>query len=228
MDKTTICLNGTIRVGDIVVVTPNDDYCALIGCVTGIYYAGTPEHDEMTNNATDNVLVDFSNDYSDQRIAVIETQFRDLYDDDEKAFDELPIDSVVMAPCALLKIDPDKVGKDYFNALLDSEARTAEWCFNELLNFINSQPKKTTYEVAVSYRFKGETFNQETDFNTECAAYDFVCRKYVEMIEKFSELPNAYNSTVEREKSFFFAGGAQTGNDQSDCYAVRMNRISLD
>ena len=224
MEKQTICLNGKLREGDLVVAAPSSDYNALIGRVTGIYYVGTPEHDEMTENATDDVLVDFSNDYTDRRISEIEEQFRDLYEDEEKTFDELPIDSVVMAPSELLRIDVEKVGNKYFESLLSSEARASEWCFSELLNFTNSQPKGTVYEVSVSYRLNGEEFYKEFEFNSECSAYESACEEYVGVLEKFDGIPGAYRSAGEFCDSLFFTGGIKSDAEVKDCFAVRLSR----
>lgn len=223
MDKQTICINGKLKESDLVVAAPNSDYSTLIGRVKGIYYVGTPEHDEMTDNPTDDVLVDFSNDYSDQRIKEIEEQFRDLYDDDTKIFDELAIDEVVMSPSELLRIDIQKVSEKYYAYLLGSEARTAEWCFNERMNFTNSRPKGMVYEVVASYRFKGEEGYREFEFNTECSAYECACEQYVEMLEKFDGQPDSYRYAGERCDSLFFAGGIHSDSDVKDCYSVRIN-----
>ncbi|MDR0286814.1 MAG: hypothetical protein LBI03_03775 [Clostridiales bacterium] len=224
MEKTTVCLNGKLREGDFVVIAPNTTYGTLIGYVKAINYVGTPEHDEITNNVTDDVLVDFENDYSEQRIKEIEEQFRDLYDDDTKIFDELPLDLVVMAPNELLRIDIEKIGEKYYKTLLDSEARTAAWCFNALQNFVNSQPKAMVYEVVVSYRCKDEEGYQEFQFNTECSAYDCACEQYAKILEKFDGQPNSYRYAGERGDSLFFAGGIHSGSDESDCYYVRLNK----
>jgi hypothetical protein len=224
MDKQTICLNGRLKEGDLVVAAPGGDYGCLIGLVKGIYYVGTPEHDAMTENPTDDVLVDFSNDYGDKRIEEIVEQFRDLYDDDEKTYDDIAIDEVVMSPDELLRIDMEKVGEKYYNSLLDSEARTAEWCFNELRNFINRQPKGTVYEVVVSFRLNDEDIQLEYEFNTECSAYECACRQYVNMLEKFGGQQGSYNYAGERGDSLFFAGGIRSDVDPKDCYSVRLNK----
>jgi len=221
MEKTTICLNGKLKEGDIVVVAPCSDYSALIGCVKGIYYVGTEEHYKMTDNATDSVMVDFYNDYSDKRIAEIEEQFRDLYDDDEKSYDELPIDETIMAPSELLRIDLDKIGEDYYKSLLNSEARTAEWCFNELLNYTHSQPKGTVYEVTISCCVDGENTSESQEFNTKCAAYEYACGWYAEMMEKFGL---AYNGKAERNEGYFRACGTFESVDIPDYYSIQMDR----
>jgi len=223
MEKQTICLNGRLREGDLVVAAPNGDYSCLIGRVKGIYYVGTPEHDEMTDNPTDDVLVDFSNDYSDNRITEIVEHFRELYEDDEKVFDDLPIDSVVMAPSDLIRIDMEKVGRDYYNSLLEAEARTSEWCFTELLNYTHSQPKRTVYEVTISCCVEGENRNESMEFNTECSAYECASEWFFEMMDKIGGWP-AHNGTVSRNNGLLCASGKFTGEGDSDFYNIRMER----
>ena len=227
MEKTTICLNGKLKEGDLVVAAPGGDYGCLIGRVKSICYLGTLEHDEMTDNHTDDILVDFINDYSDQRIKEIEEQFRDLYDDDTKTFEELAIDEVIMAPNELMRIDIQKVSEKYYSYLLGSETRTAEWCFNELRNFINSQPKGMVYEVISSFRYKGEEGYQEFVFNTECSAYECACEQFVEMLEKFDGKQGSYRHAEERGDSLIYTGGIRSDNDEKDCYSIRMNRYQL-
>ena len=224
MEKQTICLNGRLKEGDLVVAAPNGDYSCLIGCVKGICYVGTPEHDEMTDNPTDDVLVDFSNDYSDKRLVAIVEQFRCLYEDDEKTLEDIGFDSIVMSPSELLKIDIEKVGEKYYSALLDSEIQTAEWCFIEFQNFIASRPRAMVYEVVTSYRLEGEEVCEKLEFNTECSAYEYACEQYVQMLEKFDGLPNSYRCAGETGDSLFFAGGIKTDDNNKDCYSVRLNK----
>lgn len=95
-------INGDINIGDWVIAVPSDEYGYLLGVITAIDKLGTPEHG--TENSTDDVHVDFDAfDYPPQRIAEIEEQFSDLYDE-PKSYDELPLDDVIMAPDALIRI----------------------------------------------------------------------------------------------------------------------------
>jgi len=226
MEKHTICLNGKLIEGDLVVTAPCSDYSGLIGRVLAIYYVGTKEHDEMTDNDTDDVLVDFTNNYSEKRIAEIEEQFRDLYDDDEKVFEELPIDSVVMAPSELIRIEPDSVNDRYMQILLDSDARTADWCFNQLLNFTNAQPKSTVYTVTVATRFDSEGSNEEKEFNTECSAYEYACEKYHELLEeniRYALNHDKWFLSIERSNGFSVCGELR-GEEKTSCFAIHMTR----
>lgn len=104
MDSTTICLNGELKPGDLVLSTPDEDYACLVGTVLAINKVGTPEHDAETENMTDDIHVDFMNsDYSEKRIREIEEMFSDLYGT-PKTFEECPIDDTIMSPDALIRI----------------------------------------------------------------------------------------------------------------------------
>jgi len=204
MGKTTICLNGRLIEGDLVVAAPSSDYSCLIGRVKGIYYVGTPEHDEMTGNPTDDILVDFNNDYGSQRLKEIEEKFRDLYEDDTKTLNDISIDEVVMGPSELLRIDTEKVGEKYYASLLDSEARTAEWCFNELLNFTNSRPKGTVYTVNIEVLEDDLILKEEVEFNSECSAYEYACERYAKLRETFKySTEDGWEDMTDRSRGFF-------------------------
>jgi len=101
---TAKAINGEVKRGDWVISMPDDEYGGLIGQVIDIVKLGTPEHEEETQNDTDNVHVNFcAFDYPPERIAEIEEQFSDLYGE-PKTFDELPLDDVIMAPDMLIRI----------------------------------------------------------------------------------------------------------------------------
>jgi hypothetical protein len=101
---TTTCLNGSIKVGDLVISIPADEYACLIGTVLKINLVGTPDHDEETDNETDDVHVDFTcAEYSDCRFAEIEEMFTELYGE-KKEYAECPLDDVIMAPESLIRI----------------------------------------------------------------------------------------------------------------------------
>ena len=206
------------------VAAPNGDYGCLIGIVKEICHVGTPEHDEMTDNQTDSVVVDFSNEYGEKRIEEIVGQFRDLFNDDEKTYDDIAIDLVVMAPDELLKIDMEMVGVKYYNSLLDSEARAASWCFCELQNFSNSQPKGVVYSVTVTCRINGEAIVQEFDRNTECSAYEYACRRFTEILDEFGQKATVSGNTKGRGCESFYAGGITITKDNLTSCNITMNR----
>lgn len=104
MDSMTICLNGELKQGDLVLSTPDEDYACLVGTVLAINKVGTPEHDAETENTTDDIHVDFMNsDYSEERIREIEEMFSNLYGT-PKTFEECPIDDTIMSPDTLIRI----------------------------------------------------------------------------------------------------------------------------
>jgi hypothetical protein len=125
-DTYTMCVNGELNTGDLVLSTPDDDYACLVGRVLEIHKLGTPEHDAETDNDTDDVHVNFMDaEYSDKRIAEIEAMFSDLYGQ-KKEFGECPIDDAIMSPDALVRIngiEPEKL-----SAILDSYDNAAAFC----------------------------------------------------------------------------------------------------
>lgn len=127
---TTKCVNGDLRVGDLVISTPDDEYSCLIGRVTRINLLGTPEHDEETENETDDVHVCFMEyEYSVKRIAEIEEDFSDLYGE-PKEFEECPIDDAIMAPRCLIRITG--IDEDRLSRLLESGYNAACYCYGVL------------------------------------------------------------------------------------------------
>ena len=127
----TRCLNGTLAVGDTVVSITSEEFGGLIGIVTEIKPLGSEDRD--TENDTDDVYVDFENDYSERRISEIVAEFRDLYQDPKKDWNDCCLDLMIMAPEMLLKIDLKKISKERYEMLLDSEAAVSRWCIQELL-----------------------------------------------------------------------------------------------
>lgn len=124
--ETTKCLNGELIPGDFVISAPDDEYGCLIGIVLQITKVGTPEHEAETENAYDNVHVNFYEaNYSGQRVKEIEAMFTELYDE-EKQFDELPIDDTIMAPDSLFRITG--IAPDKLNKALGSYEAAADLC----------------------------------------------------------------------------------------------------
>ena len=100
--STTQAINGELGIGDYIIVAPGDDYRCHVGQVTAIDKLGTEEH--STEKAGDDVHVDFSIlDYPPWRRSEIANYFGGLYRED-KQFDELPLDDVIMAPDAIISL----------------------------------------------------------------------------------------------------------------------------
>jgi len=117
-NTTTICVNGELKPGDLVLSTPDDEYACLVGTVLFINKLGTLEHDAETGNDTDSVHVNFMDtEYSESRVAEIEEMFSELYSE-PKTFEECPIDDAIMSPDALIRITG--IGDDTLKAILDS------------------------------------------------------------------------------------------------------------
>ena len=130
MINTAQALNGEIRTADWVIVKPDDDYGCLVGMVIEINPLGSPEHD--TDNETDDIHVDFVTEtsYSDKRMSEIAEQFSDLYDE-EKSFDDLALDDVIMSPDSLIRITG--IDLSVYAELLKSREAAESFC-NKVLN----------------------------------------------------------------------------------------------
>lgn len=123
----TECINGTIRVGDLVLSSPDNEYACLVGAVMKIQKAGTPEHE--TDNMADDVHIDFSKSkYSVRRIKQIEKMFSKL-NGQQMTFADCPIDDVIMPPEILICITG--TDRDTLKGLLNSEKQATEF-FREI------------------------------------------------------------------------------------------------
>lgn len=123
---TTTCVNGELRVGDLVISIPNVDYACLVGTVMVINLLGTPEHDAETENETDDVHVNFVDTaYSKHRMKEISDMFSDLYGT-KKKFWECPIDDAIMAPEFLIRITG--IDDDILMRLLRCEESARLFC----------------------------------------------------------------------------------------------------
>lgn len=117
---------GDISPGDWVVSVGNNDYKYMIGTVTEIVKAGTPEHTAETMNDTDSIHVDFTAfEYPQERIAEIEEYFSELYSE-LKQFDELPLEDVIMAPKMLIRITD--LGDDEIRRMGKLRANCKSYC----------------------------------------------------------------------------------------------------
>lgn len=123
---TAICLNGKLRVGDLVLSTPDDDYACLVGTVLAINLLGTPEHGAETDNDADDGHVDFRNTaYSWRRRVEIAKRFSELYGE-KKDFQDCPIDDAIMAPKCLIRITG--IDDDTLMKLLACERNAEMYC----------------------------------------------------------------------------------------------------
>ena len=104
-EVTTQCLNGTLKVGDLVMNTVLDDYPIMFGKVLAINLKGSEEAMDEADNDTDNVHVEFLiDDLAENYIAEICEEFSDLYGC-AKLVEDLAIDDVIESPDVLICIN---------------------------------------------------------------------------------------------------------------------------
>ena len=127
----TRCLNGMVNVGDTVVSIPCEEFGGLIGVVTKISAVGTDDHE--TENTTDDIYVDFRNDYGRKRRKEILQEYRELFRDQSKTWEEIGLDMIIMAPDMLLKLDVDSLAQDFYKQMLCSHIAISNWCMDQIL-----------------------------------------------------------------------------------------------
>ena len=159
----TKCINGNLRVGDIVLSTPDDEYSCLVGRVADIKLFGAPDRD--TENSSDDVYVDFSEfEYPDKRKKELEKLFSDLYGEPKK-FDELPLDVSIMNPDGLIRITD--IDKEFLKSLLGSGQNAAEYCYVVLRrnSIIASQLRLESKDIILvpNLYFEGENVTAHID-----------------------------------------------------------------
>ena len=133
-DVSAKCLNGILKVGDLVISTPDDEYGCLIGSVMQINLVGSTAHEIETSNETDDIHVNFHEyEYSEKRSAEIAEHFSVLYGE-KKEIDECLIDDVIMSPGCLIRITG--INEGCLNGLLESGYNAACYCYNVKRRFI--------------------------------------------------------------------------------------------
>ena len=148
IDITTKCVNGTLKKGDLVISTPDDEYGGLIGQVIEINLLGTSDHD--TDNETDDVHINFLvYEYPKKRRKEIENEFSDLYGEKKKFYD-CPLDDVIMAPCCLIRL-PD-MDNGVINRLLQNGYEAARYCYGILSNLTNQTVSDSTETADIKVR----------------------------------------------------------------------------
>jgi hypothetical protein len=160
------CINGELKVNDIVISTNDADYTCLVGKVIQIDKLGTLEH--TTGNAADDVHVNFQAfTYSTARQDKITESLSVLHglDGKYKSFDDFALDDVIMAPESLIQITDITQAK--LNWLLDSTNYAAAF-----VNYAKQMPVPiTTSELRTRLQEiedKDKVFNGMplTDINT--------------------------------------------------------------
>lgn len=206
----TICLNGLLKVGDLVMSTPTSDYPCLVGVVTKINPVGSSEHDEETENHTDDVWVNFDNDYSEARQAEILEAIRDLYDDDAKPYDDICWD-IIMPPGELIRVDETATGNPaFFNNILDKESVASMYAFIELYR-VAAQPSEVTYSVTRYEQTGGKVSRKVEHYPMLHTAWEVACDYYAELREQYRDSTVGWRDVSSREDGIFI-GQADDGD----------------
>lgn len=121
----TQCINGPLRVGDLVLSTIEDKFVpCLPGVVERIDLLGTPEHE--TQNETDDVYVNFTGDFSLKRQEDIARHYNEFTGLD-RPFEEAFNDLLIMGPDCLLNITG--VTEDKLTWLRESERNAIVYAY---------------------------------------------------------------------------------------------------
>ena len=107
MGPTTVCINGIIKRDDYVLSTIDSEYPCLVGLVTKIIPVWSPDHD--IESAQDDVVVDFRQDYSDDRVKQIEEAFSALTGE-PMAIHGCGLEQLVLSPDCLVRISGADMG----------------------------------------------------------------------------------------------------------------------
>ena len=125
---TSICINGEIKPGDLVLSSPTNDYACLVGRVLSIEKKGTPEHD--TENPGDDIHVNFTEaDYSQSRFVEIDRMLGELYGRPTTPgiWPPIDVDDAIMAPDMLIRITD--IDRSFLTWITDSQ-KNAETYWN--------------------------------------------------------------------------------------------------
>lgn len=209
MEK-TICINGVLKVGDTVLSTPTSDYPCFVGFVTAINPLGSREHDEETENHTDDIWVDFSNFYGAKRREEILKVVRELYDEPEKSWDDICWD-IVMAPGELIRLDEDITeGSTFHDRILNAEASASMYAFIESFKCF-SEPRDHIYSVTRTVCRNGYVTQKTEYYSAVYAAWETACSYYAELRDQYRYSTAHWEDTSIREKGIF-AGRRGTGD----------------
>jgi len=152
-EKTTsVCENGVLKVGDLVLSSPREDYGCLVGRVLAIEKTGTAEHN--TGNEGDDIHVNFTEaNYSRNRTRELDAMFGKLY---RSSFMLLPLDDIIMAPDALIRITD--ISRAQLSEILDSEQRAAAFYEQTVAEFEQSRPDTQTETLIISEKLYSPLF----------------------------------------------------------------------
>ncbi|GHU45736.1 hypothetical protein FACS1894120_1160 [Clostridia bacterium] len=200
-DKTTECMNGELKINDIVLVNSIEGrYGCLVGNVIAIDKRGSPDHD--TGNPGDDIHVNFADsEYTNWRVLEIEKTFSD--NGTRKPLDEIALDDVIMSPEMLINVTHikhrdfakilssfdnamrfgDVLLRDYFEGLkTDNQADLSDsphrYMHVDLQDFLG----KIAAEIIV-YHPKDFDVDMET-FREAAACADFIDKWFVWLVSE--------------------------------------------
>jgi len=141
----TQCINGPLRVGDLVLSTLEDDFVpCLPGIVTKIDFLGTPEHE--TQNDMDDVHVDFTGDFTLKRQEEIAQHYSEQFNE-QRTFEESDYDELIMGPDCLLNITG--VTEDKLKWLRESERNAIAYAYELVLGLLPKKQDALSVTVAL-------------------------------------------------------------------------------
>lgn len=161
MDKTLNCLNGELKVGDLVISIPEDDYPCLVGTVLDI--------GKMRYSDQEYVFVNFMHpEYTQNRLEEIERMLCEAYGrPTTPGIWPLDIDNLPMSADSLIRITG--IGKILENAILDTEEAASALC-----NLVRDSPAfaRNTQIVAPVEHISDNMHTANQLFQTLCDKLD--------------------------------------------------------
>lgn len=111
-----------------VLSSPTSDYPLLVGIIFDIKEPDDP--DRETENEDTDIYVNFSDvmeieRYSESRICDLNEHFRQLYQDPEKTYEDVPLDYIILSPDELITITRDEYEK-HLPAITNDKQKAAE------------------------------------------------------------------------------------------------------
>jgi hypothetical protein len=132
----TMCINGPLRVGDLVLSTVDcDDFPCFPGTVTDICLYGAEDHD--SDNEYDDIYVDFSGKYTERRK-------RELWEANREnqgcspLYEDLVQGAVLVAPNCLLNIT-DMITEQQMAKLLDKREYAIQYAYQVVRAMVPDQ-----------------------------------------------------------------------------------------
>ena len=196
---TTVCINGDLQVGDLVLSTPADDYACMVGTVLEINKLGSRSHDEETYNPTDDVHVNFmALKYSEQRFSEISQMLGELYGRPTTPgiLPPIDVDDVIMSPDVLIRITG--IPEHELRRVLDNYKNAADYCAGVEARI--SGNKESVTEILYSPLAFYLHNPREEERNGEYGTYDLYDERYSISPSDATEYMDAIELAVRRDR----------------------------